>query len=314
MNPRSQFVVSPDSASASPRVHCDGLVATDLVAVVDFPVPRDEKVRLDTFVRQGGGPAANASVAIARLGGRASFSGAVGDDAVGAEQVAELRDEGVDVTGMVAVAGAPSFLCMILVDTSDGARTIYSAPDRAPQRGASEAPALDPDVALLLVDGWGGDAQLEVARRAEAAGVPALLDAGSDRPPVRALLPHVPVVIGSTPFAASLAGSNDPADGVRALLAAGARLAAVTHGATGVTAGAAGTDEIFEIPAFRVPVVDTTGAGDAFHAGAAFALASGRSWADSLRWGAAVAALKCRQAGARGGLPTAAEAAALAPG
>ena len=79
-------------------------------------------------------------------------------------------------------------------------------------------------------------------------------------------------------------------------------------------AGAAGSDEIFRVPAFSVPVVDTTGAGDAFHAGAAFALASGRPWADSLRWGAAVAALKCREAGARGGLPTAAETAALALG
>jgi sulfofructose kinase len=292
-----------------PVVLCHGLVASDFLARTGFPVPRDVKVRVDRFVRQGGGPAANAAVAVARLGGRAVFVGAVGDDALGVEQVRELEHEGVDTSGVTVAPGRPSFVSFILVDASDGGRTIYSAPAEVPHPPPSAAPWPDPRPHLVLVDGWGGEAQLRTAEAARAAGLPVLLDAGSLRDEVEALLPHADVVIGSTPFAEALAGS--PAGAVARLIGAGARLAAITRGPDGVLAAAAGAPDPFEVPAFPVEAVDTTGAGDAFHGGAAWALAAGRTWAESLRVGAAVAALKCREAGARAGLPSRAAVEAL---
>jgi sulfofructose kinase len=87
------------------------------------------------------------------------------------------------------------------------------------------------------------------------------------------------------------------------LLARGARLAAVTRGERGVVAGAAGSEDLFEVPAVPVEVVDTTGAGDAFHGAAAWALAGGEAWEPALELAAAVAAWKCRRTGARAGLP-----------
>jgi sulfofructose kinase len=76
----------------------------------------------------------------------------------------------------------------------------------------------------------------------------------------------------------------------------------MTFGADGVLAlDSAG---LFAVPAFVVDAVDTTGAGDVFHAGYAFARVSGRGFAASLRYGAAAAALKCRSWGGRGGLPS----------
>ncbi|MGQ0721602.1 MAG: PfkB family carbohydrate kinase [Candidatus Eiseniibacteriota bacterium] len=289
-----------------PRIVCAGLVASDFVARVPFPVPRDVKVRVSGFVRQGGGPAANAAVAIARLGGRAAFLGAVGDDALGRSQIEELAGEGVDATGVAVVAGAASFVSFILVDAADGARTIFSAPSERPVLPqATRLPAPAPD--LLLLDGWAGAAARPLAREARRAGVPVLLDAGAFTEEVCALLPEVDVAIVSTPFAEAAAGAGRPDDAVRWILARGPRLAAVTAGEQGALAGAAGADETFRVPADPVRVTDTTGAGDAFHGGAGWALARGETWEQSLRVGAAVAALKCRSLGAREGLPTSAE-------
>jgi sugar/nucleoside kinase (ribokinase family) len=278
------------------RVVCHGLVASDFLVRTEFPVPRDRKVRVNDVVRQGGGPAANAAVALARLGARAAFEGAVGDDALGREQIEQLAQEGVDVSRVETVRGAASFVSLILVDVAGGARTILSAPEARPlASGRAEPWSPAPD--LLLVDGWGGP----LARQK---GIPVLLDAGSLRPDVVALLPFADVVIASEPFAEDWSGSEGPAGAVRRLLAAGVRLSAVTRGAEGVIAGAHGSEELFEVPAAAVDAVDTTGAGDAFHGGAAFGLASGRSWEESLRLGAFVAARKCLASGARSGLPT----------
>ncbi len=293
----------------APRIVCHGLIASDFVTRLAFPVPRDRKVRVKEFARQGGGPAANAAVAIARLGGIASFAGAVGDDALGVEQRRELTDEGVDVTHVEVVAGAPSFVCFILVDEADGARTIVSAPHERPLPVRPPA-ALRDGADLLLVDGWGGPAQRALVGEARERGIPVMLDAGSAREDVLAILPDADVVIASEPFAREWADGGDPESAVRAMLRSGVRLAAVTRGPQGVVAGAAGAAELFRVDAVPVDAVDTTGAGDAFHGGAAWALARGRNWEESLRIGAFVAAAKCRGLGARVGLPRAADLAA----
>jgi sugar/nucleoside kinase (ribokinase family) len=286
----------------APRVLCQGLVATDFLARTTFPVPKDRKVRVNEFVRQGGGPAANAAVGIARLGGLAAFAGAVGDDALGLEQIEDLAREGVGVAYVERVPHAGSFVSFILVDAEDGTRTIFSAPrDRPLARESSSALACDPD--LVLVDGWGGPAQEALASAARDAGVPVLLDAGSARPEVLTLAGLAHVVIASEAFAEEWHRAGDPEGALARLLAHGAELVAITRGERGALARARGAREVFEVPRYPVDAVDTTGAGDAFHAGAAFGLAAGLTWERSLGLGAFVAARKCAALGARGGLP-----------
>lgn len=282
---------------------CVGLVASDFLAPVRFPVPRDVKVRVNAFARQGGGPAANAAVAMQRLGIRAAFLGAVGDDALGRQQIEDLAREGVDVGGAAVVAGAPSFVSFILVDRDDAARTIFSAPAQRPLLpSGSSLP--DPPPHLVLMDGWAGAAGVAMAKEARDRGIPVLVDAGTFREDVVELLPFAEVAIVSEPFAEAMAGADHPEGALELLGAHGPRLVAVTRGARGATAGVRGCPERFEVPAFPVAAVDTTGAGDAFHAGAAWALVRGMGWEAALRAGSAVAALKCLHPGARAGLPT----------
>jgi sulfofructose kinase len=111
------------------------------------------------------------------------------------------------------------------------------------------------------------------------------------------------VVIASSRFAEEYAGPAREERALEKLMREGPRLVAITDGARGVVGAARGAAGVFRVPAFRVEAVDTTGAGDAFHAGAAWGLLEGHGWEESLRRGAAVAALKCLRAGAREGLP-----------
>jgi len=310
VDPRKATLSRPVPAGDQPFVVCAGLVASDFLVPTTFPVPRDVKVRVKGFVRQGGGPAANAAVALARLGARAAWIGAVGDDGLGRSQLDELVREGVDVSGAVAVPGVPSFVSFILVEEAGGARTIFSAPEDRPVL-PPDTGLPDPTPHLLLLDGWAGPAGVTLARAARERGVPVLLDAGTFSPEVVRLLPFTEVAIVSTPFAEGIAGGDDPERALERIAEHGPRLVAVTRGAGGVSAGVRGVAGSFALPAFPVETVDTTGAGDAFHAGAAWGLLRGESWEESLRTASAVAALKCGVLGARAGLPDAAALEAL---
>jgi sugar/nucleoside kinase (ribokinase family) len=265
------------------------------------------KVRVDRVVRQGGGPAANAAVGLARLGASVAWAGAVGADALGRAQLDELAEERVDVSAASVIDGIGSFVSFILVDRASGSRTIFSAPGGRPLAPAENARLPAPLPHLLLIDGWGGPAQRRVAELARAAGVPVLLDAGSLRDDILEIVPLAEVVIASTPFADALSGSGRHDAALATIRAMGPRLVAITRGEKGCLAVAGRSGDPFEVAAFPVQVVDTTGAGDAFHAGAAWALLRGKTWGRALEFGAAVAACKCRREGAREGLPRAGE-------
>jgi sulfofructose kinase len=117
-------------------------------------------------------------------------------------------------------------------------------------------------------------------------------------------------LIASAEFAARLTGGSDVRRAITQMAARGPWFVAVTLGPGGVLASVHG--ESCHVPAFRVPVVDTTGAGDIFHAGSIYGLLQGWPAVDTLRFAAAAAALKCEQLGGRPGIPTLARALALA--
>jgi hypothetical protein len=68
LNPRAATLSKPVPERETPRVLCHGLVASDFLVRTSFPVPLDLKVHVERVDRQGGGPAANAAVGLARLG------------------------------------------------------------------------------------------------------------------------------------------------------------------------------------------------------------------------------------------------------
>ncbi len=208
---------------------------------------------------------------------------------------------GVDLSGSPVLAGQECAKAVILVQPETGERTIFWSRGKLPLLEADlwDSQWLD-GVDLLYVDGHEPILSTVAARQARARGLPVVLDAGSVRKGSEELVALCTDVISSSVFAFQLSGLDDPLAALKELQRRGPERVAMTFGVEGVLALG---DPAFVIPAFKVNTVDTTGAGDVFHAGYAFALALGGDFRHNLKFGAAVAALKCAHWGGRGGLP-----------
>jgi sulfofructose kinase len=282
-----------------PDVLCVGHASYDLVFQVSHhPLP-DEKMAAEGFTGCGGGPAANAAVAVARMGLKAAFSGYLGRDMFGAEHVTELRDAGV-MTDWLVRGDAPTSISAVFVKP-DGARALVN---HKALTGHIEAGAVDfsncrPKV--ILFDGHEPLLSAPLAEWARAEGIPTVIDAGSLHAGTVALMQRVDHLVASEKFARQASGAIDPR---RALdkLASFAPIVVITLGERGLLWKAAdGTQGA--LPAIPVNSIDTTGAGDSFHGGYAAALAEGQCWQATLRFASAVAALCCTRLGARPGIP-----------
>jgi len=286
-------------------VLCIGHAVQDYVfSVADLPRLAIKHQAL-ALQRVGGGPAATAAVAVARLGGQALLAARVGDDAVAAEVVAELESWGVDCTHVRRLAGHCSSLSAVMVDRS-GERMIVNYLDQSMPAAAGWLPApraVGAD-AVLADSRWPEGAATALAA-ARAAGVPAVLDADKPVPPGDGVLKEATHVAFSAEALSDYTGIGDCVLGLRT---AGARLGGwccVTAGAEGVYVLDGGV--MCHFPGHPVEVVDTLGAGDVWHGAFALALAEGADWRDAVRFGSAAAALKVQRPGGRAGVPSRAE-------
>src|SRR6478672_6277198 len=134
---------SPARSSMAGRVVVVGSVNIDLVMTVDHLPAVGETVTGGAFARHHGGKGANQAVAAARLGARTTFVGAVGDDQFGAEARTALADEGVDLDGLVTIAGIASGVATILVDARGDNAIAVSGGANAALTGRHVADALD---------------------------------------------------------------------------------------------------------------------------------------------------------------------------
>ena len=286
-------------------VLCVGIAALDQVFRVDAMPSRPEKYRSHALHVTGGGTAANAAVAAARLGAMVRFYGVLGDDRTGDEIVAGLVAEHVDCGGIRRVAGRRSPLSAILVDRL-GERLIVSYADPELPWSTDHLPEALP----AGVDGVLGDTRWQAGsahffRLARAAGIPAVLDADRaprDIPELMELATHVAF---SHQGARDLTGEEDPSSALRTIGKRPSTWVAVTHGANGVLHWHG--REVAREPAFPVRAVDTLGAGDTWHGAFIVALAEGASEEDAVRFASAAAALKCARFGGRDGAPRRAE-------
>ncbi len=294
------------------RILVIGYNAWDDLVAAPAGLPRDGKVEAAAIVMSGGGPAANAACALARLGARVRLVTPLADDLPGRMQRGELEAAGVDCSLSPTRAGCGSPRAVILV-APGGERTILWRRGDLPPLAAGEVRAeWVADADLLLCDSHEPAAAAVLARAARRRGVPVVLDGGTARAGMAGLVPLCTDVLSSTIFAPALTGERDPAGALRALRRLGPERVAMTFGPAGCLALEG--DAVVHVPAFRVDAVDTTGAGDAFHGGYAHARARGLGWRECLEYGSAVAALACRALGGRAGLPTPLEVEALLRG
>lgn len=293
----------------SPRVLCVGMATIDHVFHVPA-IPREPtKVRASEYLRISGGMAANAAVAVARLGGEVEFWGPVGNDANGEEILAELAAEGVIVSRVTRV-NQRSAVSAILVDAT-GERLICGYSDPAVFDAEAELP-LD---ALRGFDAVHADcrwwqAARQVLPAARTLGIPTVFD--GDVAPAEVLAEVAP--LASHPIFSErglvLATQSAAHDERLAAIASGSGgFAAVTLGPRGFVWRADGQTHRIGVP--EVKVIDTLGAGDVFHGAYAYALGLKMDAASAAYFASATASLKCTRFGGRSGTPSHAEVDAL---
>ncbi|MGB9181912.1 MAG: PfkB family carbohydrate kinase [Pyrinomonadaceae bacterium] len=282
-----------------------GLNAVDyLVVVPEYPA-FDAKMRFIEHRQSAGGQTASAMVALQRLGMRAAYAGRFGSDAEGLFGLSTLRDEGVNVDYAEVVEGARNQIAFIIVDARSGERTIIWDRDERLAYSAQDAPVeIASRASVLHMDAHDPPACALVARAARALGAIVSADIDNIYAGLPELLPLIDILISSKEFPHRLTGISDER---ASLVEIKARYGCAMVGMTLGTRGAIlYHDGVFlESKAFAVPggCHDTTGAGDAFHAGFLYGLLRGEEIETSLRLANATAALKCRSLGARTSLP-----------
>jgi sulfofructose kinase len=283
------------------RVIAVGLAVMDKIFTVAGLPTETTKIFASSYAEIGGGPAATASVAIARLGGAAELWARVGEDSIGRRIVEELVEWGVEPR-VKAIPGTGSNVSGVLVDAR-GERLIISYTDPRLDTDPSWLPIEELSTAdAILADVRWPQASEMALKHARRLGIPTVLDA--DLAPddvVQRLIPLASFAIFSAPALFKLAGD----DSVPEALAQAAQL---TAGHVGVTVGEEGffwleENTLRHEPGFSVKVVDTLGAGDVFHGAFALAIAEGRSMQEAARFANAASALKCTRAGGRAGIP-----------
>ena len=286
-----------------------GLNAVDhLLVVPEYPA-FDTKIRFLEHTQSAGGQTASAMVALQRLGMRTAYAGRFGSDAEGAFGLASLRDEGVDTQFAERVEGARTQTAFIIIDVQSGERTIIWDRDERLGYRADEAPdRIAARGRVLHLDAHDPLACARLAKIARAAGTVVSADIDNIYEGLEELLPHVDILISSTEFPHRLTGIRDER---ASLVETKARYGCALVGMTlGVRGSLLYYDGVFlESTAWAVPggCRDTTGAGDAFHAGFLYGLLCREEIETSLKLANAIAALKCRSLGARTSLPQASE-------
>lgn len=282
-----------------PHILCAGIAVLDeLFRVEEFPLP-DCKVEADAFITVGGGCAANAAVAIARLGGIAQLAaplgGPAGEDTVGDRIVAGLESEGVDCTACVRTPGGRSAVSAIFVNAR-GDRSIATFRDhRLNTVLPSEPERVVAGVDAVLADNRFADFVLPICQAALRRGIPVVIDADKTIAETHAVYRAGSHVIFSGECLRATARTDNLAAGL-------AHMARLTDAFLAVTDGPCPVlwldgEAVRTTPVFAIEAIDTLAAGDVFHGAFTLALAEGRPIEPALRFAAAAAGIKCTRFG-----------------
>lgn len=279
-----------------------------LIQVPQYPA-FNSKIKLTDYTQAAGGEIATAMVGLSRLGMKTAYVGRFGTDEAGDFGWQTLEDESVDMSFAEKISGARTQIAFIVIDERNGERTIIWNRDEKLSYSERDAPL---NVAALgkVLHFTPHDtvACLKIAERAKAENTIISIDVDNDFDGIENVLPLVDIMIASEDFPEKLFGTKDRKQGLTELKARfGSQIIGMTLGENGSLILC--EDSFIETKGFRVPngCKDTTGAGDSFRAGLLYGFLSGQSIEESARIANAVAALKCREIGARTALPNKSE-------
>jgi len=290
---------------APPRVLFVGRSTYDVLYRIDQLPAEDSKVFAREFYAAPGGPAMNAALTHARLGGHALLVSAVG----GGRWAEALRDEllrrGVDLLDLAADTGYETPLCTILLNAATGSRTIVNPPASTVRLTplssdwSSAVPATWGAIPpVVLCDGFFLEEASALLTTCREAGAALCLDGGSWKPGTAEIAQLLTVAICSERFSPpgqKATPGSDPETVLAWFAAQGVPCVAVTRGAKSILGWERGRS--FEIDVARIEATDTLGAGDVLHGAFCHFFATTRDFEHSLRRASAIATLSCQNLG-----------------
>ncbi|MBC7129847.1 carbohydrate kinase family protein [Candidatus Bathyarchaeota archaeon] len=286
-----------------------GALNVDRLYKVERIAGPEEESFVEDFKEECGGSAANTIVGLARLGCIVGFIGKVAKDREGRMLIEDFTKEGVDTTGIIEAETGRSGTALGFVDR-EGARALYVDP------GVNDTIELEEinleyasSTEFLHLTSFVGEKSFEAQKRLieelpESVKIsfdPGAIYAKKGLEKLKPIIERSLVVMPNSKELMLLTGEKNYTEGAEALLSLGVKIVAVKLGSQGcyVTDGKEG----FHVEAFKVPVVDTTGAGDAFCAGFLYGLVNGKSLRECGVIGNFVASKCVTRMGARTGLP-----------
>ncbi len=299
-----------------PKDHRPVVILCDLIAdlalhIESFPVSATDLKKL-TYVELGPGGACNVAIMARRFGLPVACLGEVGEDRFGAAVLHGLMAERVDLSGMIVGPDVRTPVAGVLVDfRAEPAYLGYPGTLRLSAVPDTWLPRLQ-SARAVFADGWAEHAGvaaiiLEAFRVAREAGVPVFFDPGPGNPALdngwhRTAASLATVVLANEQEAERLTGESEPSAAAQVLLANGAELAVVKRGAEGCLLAL--RHETESAPAYPVPVVDATGAGDSVAGAVIYGWLNGLKLADLGRLANATGAAKVQKRGTGHNVPT----------
>lgn len=284
-----------------------GLTAIDHVITIPYFPAQNTKMPLTDYQIHGGGQIGTGLTALSRLGLKVKFLGKVGGDPMGELSLKLLKDEGINVDDAVTEKEASTQFAFILVDQSTGMRNIFW--HRHPLLSFREEDFSKEAITsgrILQIDGHEVAASIRGARFAKEEGIPVLLDAERLKDGTTELMKLADIIIADENMASLLCPGKTSREFLHHIDKTYRPVfCAVTLGEKGSLG--LFRDTFIPIPAYKVNVTDTTGAGDVYHA--AFLYGALQNWEipQIMRFSGAAAALKCLHPGGRKGAPTLAQ-------
>lgn len=295
------------------RVLTAGSVNTDLVARVRRAPDAGETISGESFAIFGGGKGANQTLASVRSGVATAIVGAVGDDDFGRQRLADLRADNVDVESVRVLSHLPSGVAMITVENGGENRIVYvpGATLGVTAGDAAAAVARVHPTAILTTLELPAEAIQALIDQGRSIGATIVLNATPEPAAGAELARQADVLIVNETEARELLGwgsdENDWSSAASELRERGPQTVVITLGAEGVLV--LGQRE-WRLPAPKVEVVDTTGAGDAFCGAFAAQIAQGIEVDRAAQIGVIAGAIAVTREGAQPSQPTWAEIAA----
>lgn len=287
--------------ATAPRILCIGIPVRDLTFRVDSVPARGSKANASHLAEICGGNALNAAIAIARLGGRVSFAGPMGDagETSSGFILERMAAEGIETTHIVRMPGLMTPVSAIMIDAAgERTLTIYRDPGLWSVK-LPDAGELLGDYQALLVESRCGAFCSDLCAEARRRGIAVIVGVDRAMSLQDGLLTAASHLLFSSEQVQETAGIAGDGDALKRLAALTPAFLAATRGPLGtIWLNEAGALE--ETAAFPVEAVDTLGAGDVLHGAFTLRLAERGDVREALRFAAAAAALKCSRHG--GGL------------